>query len=543
MVFYRKYRSQTIDELDSQAVRETLLSVLSKQDTVPHAFLFTGPKGLGKTSAARIIAKAVNCERLASSKLASRKKNKELNVVSHTQKVIDIEPCNECEQCRSITNGTNMDILEIDAASNRGIDEIRDLREKIRLSPISAAKKVYIIDEVHMLTTEAFNALLKTLEEPPAHAMFILCTTEPHKIPATILSRCFHIQFKLATADEIVRSLKRIVEGEKLQADTDALYMIAKMAEGGFRDGAKILEELSLLAKGEKITKELVDGTYKVLSTKHQILSIFDALLGKDIKMGLQIVDSLTKHGVDMKYFLQQMMEFLHEKLLEQAGIGEKIKDSHFAQTSPKLRPASKAPRDKQEFTIQEIKILFELLSRVYAEMKTAVLPQLPLEIAIIEYGMSVVQGEGGEPSFAKATDGEVTVAALRKQAGTITKIKALYGSTSAKKNISDENLGEKSEISVELLQVNAGGEVTPEWVAAFWKSIISEMKQYNHTIAGVLRGCSIKDYKKNRLVIETGFKFHKDRLDAPKVLEALRNTCKMLTGKDVEIEVKLRKT
>src|SRR6185437_9781888 len=238
MVFYRKYRPQQIDDLDSASVREILNAVLQK--SIPHAFLFTGPKGLGKTSTARIVAKVVNCERLGSSVHAT------------------IEPCNICDQCVSITSGTNVDVLEIDAASNRGIDEIRELKEKIRLSPVSATRKVYIIDEVHMLTSEAFNALLKTLEEPPDHAMFILCTTESHKVPETIVSRCFQIMFKPATEEELVRSFKRIVEGEKLKIEDEALKYIAQLADRGFRDGAKVLEELVLGADGQQITKELV---------------------------------------------------------------------------------------------------------------------------------------------------------------------------------------------------------------------------------------------------------------------------------------------
>src|ERR1035437_6549591 len=243
MVFYRKYRPQKIEDLDNESVRKTLYSIFSKGD-FSHAFLFTGPKGLGKTSTARIVAKVINCEKHIG--LKGQRSEKE------------IEPCNKCEQCLSISNGNNLDVLEIDGASNRGIDEIRDLKEKINLAPFKASKKIYIIDEVHMLTTEAFNALLKTLEEPPSHAVFILCTTEQHKVPATIASRCSKINFTRATEEEFVRSLQRVVKAEELKADKEALLEIAKLSDGSFRDGVKLLEEVAIFAgRSEEHTSEL----------------------------------------------------------------------------------------------------------------------------------------------------------------------------------------------------------------------------------------------------------------------------------------------
>jgi DNA polymerase III subunit gamma/tau len=513
MVFYRKYRPQTIDDLDSESVRETLVAVLQKD--VPHAFLFTGPKGLGKTSTARIVAKVVNC---------TTDKSKRKN---------GIEPCDRCDACVSIKNGTNIDVLEIDAASNRGIDEIRELKEKIRLSPVGAKRKVYIIDEVHMLTTEAFNALLKTLEEPPDHAMFILCTTESHKVPETIVSRCFQILFKPATEKELVRSFKRIIEGEKLSIDDKTLQYIAQLSDRGFRDGAKVLEEVSLLAKkGEKIDKALLEKTFKTSMLTQGVLSLLAFLKDRNVKPSLEMIKTLYDEGVDIKYFIAQVVMELHEILLHN-----------------ELGEANKTMYGSLKFTNSEVITLVTLFSQAYQDMKTAVIPQLPLELAIIEWcELSQVSSKekAGSSSVEPqksyvAEDTEVSVSSLRKQVGTMKKLKALYGTPTTKNTTPTEEVTITT-TTVELMHTSADGTVTKEWLEAFWRNLITEMKKYNHTVAGVLRGCTVKSYADQKLVIQTAYKFHKERLDDMKNHESLVKISKLLTGKDVAITVELKK-
>lgn len=511
MVFYRKYRPQKIDDLDSVRMRETLYSVLSKDP--PHAFLFTGPKGLGKTSTARIVAKVVNCNK------KPQLKTQNLNSVDNIEQ---LEPCNKCEQCKSITAGNNLDVVEIDAASNRGIDEIRDLREKIWLAPLKASKKVYIIDEVHMLTTEAFNAMLKIIEEPPDHAIFILCTTEPQKVPATIINRCFHITFKKATEDELIRSLKRIVKGENISfkegQEVKILKSIAKMSEGGFRDAAKILEEVSLLGKGRELTEDLIESIYKTSTSDVFTSELLTALKKNDSKISLELINKITDQGVDLKHFISSVLENLHEQLLEEVEVKEKSRNRTYA------------------FSITEIKLLTEIFSKAYSEMKYSVLPILPLELAVIEY---ISDNKIGGKSDDRKPE-EITISELRKQANGKIKQQAIQGDEKKVKKTETEIKSIKPD--VELLNVPANGEITKEWMNALWKGVIEEMKKHNHTVAGVLRSCTLKSYDKKLMIIETAYKFHKERLDDNKARLGLMSVCKMLTGNNVEIEVELKK-
>ncbi|MBP6882078.1 MAG: DNA polymerase III subunit gamma/tau [Candidatus Levybacteria bacterium] len=506
MVYYRKYRPQTINELDSEEVRRKLTSVLLGSAptflTVPHAFLFTGPKGLGKTSTARIVAKVINC---------TGRKDKSGK---------DVEPCNECDQCTSITNGSNMDIMEIDAASNRGIDEIRDLRDKIRLAPVSSLKKVYIIDEVHMLTTEAFNALLKTLEEPPSHAVFILCTTESHKVPSTVLSRCLHIGFKKATDAEIVRAFERIAKGESLSIDAEVLQEIAAMSDGGFRDGTKILEEVVALARGENITKTLFQSIYTNSGVASGLGTFFQALVEKDIQKSTQMISTFSDQGVSMEYVADQVLSQLQEKLMVQVG-----KDA-----------------SESELSLASIVRLINLFSVAAKELKFAVVPSLPLMVAIVTWCEGVaqeVQKEKTKVEVIKEVGGEtVTVATLRRHVGNMAKERAVSGEAEPKA----ENRPPKTDPSdVAVVNFNAEGEHTREWMDVLWRNIISEMKNHNHMIAGVLRSCRIGQFDRKNMLIEASSAFHRDKLNDTKTLSILHDVAAKLVGNPVEITIELK--
>lgn len=507
MVYYRKYRPQIIADLDNDIVREKLTAVLSSENK-PHAFLFTGPKGLGKTSSARIVAKVLNC------------------LAPQDKRVNKIEPCNTCEACIAITNGSYIDVVEIDGASNRGIDEIRELKESTRLGSAGGKVKVYIIDEVHMLTTEAFNALLKTLEEPPAHVVFILCTTEVQKIPETVFSRCFQIGFTKATAPELKRSFSRIVKGEKLDIDEEALSLIASFSDGGFRDGAKLLEELVVMSGGKKITKDMVEEKLGLGSFDLLLTEMTEAFSTHDMKKGLSVTKRMQEKGIDMRFFMSQLLARVHDMLIEKiAGSGQPIE-------------------------ILRLKELLTLLSRVVGEMKYAVIETLPLELALIEWSVSsqdtaTSQASRNDEKNVEAaivvTDDGVTVRSMKKQIGEIEKQRALGKLVEDPSTGSGQEQDEKKIDRLEIKHAPSSDGVTKEWMNTFWKSLIVEVNKLNRTLAGVLRGCKLSEFADGKMTIETSFSFHKEQLDQAKMIDILNDTAKILVGKPVTISVVLK--
>ncbi len=362
---YRKYRPQVFGDLVGQeAIARTLRNAIQR-DRVAHAYLFAGARGIGKTSTARILAKALNCLR---------------------RKGGYGEPCNTCEACLEIAGGGAVDILEIDAASNRGIDEIRDLREKVKYLPASLGVKMYIVDEAHMLTTEAFNALLKTLEEPPRHVVFVLATTEPHRIPTTVLSRCQRFDFRRIDEDALVAALQKVARKEGAEIDAEALTLLAQRAEGSMRDAISLLDQL-LSGGARAIGVEEARAVLGMADPMH-VRSLLQRLLAQDARGAVQQVAQFYAAGVDVRELLRSLMQAAREEALSVAAAG----------------PAHPGPASAAVTAAPALVRIWDALLAAQAELrKGGVDPRLLLDLVVLQLAL----GERA-PSVPPATSGAV---------------------------------------------------------------------------------------------------------------------------------------
>jgi DNA polymerase-3 subunit gamma/tau len=350
---YRVWRPQQFfDVVGQEHVTKTLQNALL-QEKISHAYLFSGPRGTGKTSAAKILAKAVNCERAPIQ-----------------------EPCNECPACRGITDGSISDVIEIDAASNNGVDEIRDIRDKVKYAPSSVKYKVYIIDEVHMLSIGAFNALLKTLEEPPRHVIFILATTEPHKIPLTILSRCQRFDFKRISAAAIVNRMKLIVDETGVEVEDKALQVVARAAEGGMRDALSLLDQAISFSQDKVTLEDALTVTGAV--SQNFLNRLAYAIKNKNVAEGLSALEELLFQGKDPSRFVEDFILFYRDMLLYKA-----------APTLEESMERAMLDEQFQELTKMyeqdEIYEIIDILNKTQQEMRWTNHPRIFLEVAIVK--------------------------------------------------------------------------------------------------------------------------------------------------------------
>lgn len=508
LIYARKFRPQTFDEIVGQETITTTLKNAIRQERVPQSFLFSGPRGVGKTSTARILAKALNCKE------------------GPTEK-----PCGKCISCKEIEQGNSMDVLEVDGASNRGIEEIRTLRENVKFKPSAGRYKVYIIDEVHSLTGDAFNALLKTLEEPPAHVKFIFATTESHKVPLTILSRCQRLQFKRISVPETVEKLEEIAQKEKLKCEKNALFMIAKAAEGALRDAESLLDQVASFSEG-KIKEEDV-LTLLGLAPEDMYVSVLAAIRGKKGDEIFGLVKKLYEEGADLAQFAKGLFEtFRHLLVLKTAPKAEPLIEAS-AETVTKLRKLT------ADFSQGELLLALSILQNLQVQLRRPVAPaKLLVEAALLKL-VYVDELRPVEGLIQSASSGRKESSAIP-----IVEKKTVKPVESPKKTdlLSSPGLSAKvpQQSKHEEGVVSSSGEgLTLNDVERVWPQVIELVKAKRMSLSLYLSEAEPAEVEGTVIVLglPSEFRFHKETLEKDLNKQVIEDAFAQALGKKVRVQ------
>ena len=503
VVFARKYRPQAFDEVVGQSHITTTLKNAISQNRVAHAYIFAGPRGVGKTTTARILAKALNCERGPTD-----------------------NPCNKCVSCNEITSGISLDILEIDGASNRGIDEIRNLRENVKFSPSKGRFKVYIIDEVHILTQEAFNALLKTLEEPPAHVKFIFATTQAYKVPPMILSRCQRFDFRRISTKDMVHSLKAIAKKELIEVDDDVLILIAKHSDGSMRDSQVVLDQISSFTGG----KVAMEDASKVLGAVGDdvLFSLADSIKERDAVKALKIIEKLSDDGKDMAQVILYLVEhFRNLSVLKVSKDPSGLIDA----SDEKIRRYGEQAR---KFTTEEMLYTIYTFSGALDFTRKSGMSRTPFEVAFIKLTRAGGIAASGEllerlQRLEKSLEGrELSGPSLRATGGS----EAISDSEIASAVSRPRN--DKKHPA----QPASKGQAIDEIVSA-WPAVLNCIKDHKISVAMYLKeGLPLElEHEKLSIDFPKSSQFHKEMLESAECKSLISRAVKDICGLDVRIK------
>ncbi len=512
---YRRWRSQTFGEIIGQEhVTQTLLNAL-RAGRIGHAYLLAGPRGTGKTTTARVLAKAVNC----------------LDPQNG-------EPCNRCAICRSINEGRALDLIEIDGASNRGIDEIRALREKIAFSPGECRYKVYVIDEVHMLTDPAFNALLKTLEEPPPHAILVLATTEPHRIPLTVLSRCQRFDFRRVPLPSLRQKLERICVGEQVRAAPEALDAIARYAAGSFRDAESLLDQLVSYGS-EEIT---LDQVHRVLGTAPQevISGIVAAIAARDVSAGLHWIDQGLNAGVEPRQLAREVLEHLRGLLLLKNG------SAALLAVTPELLGVMNA--QAEAFSLRRLLETLRKFNEAANQLKSVLRGQLPLELALVE-STALPETEplpdkgpvGVRPIMPSAPPAAPPPSAFDAESGARRTLGAASAVPPREPAVEvAEPLASPGPQTEPPVQSAGATEITLEWLQANWGPFLQAVRPRSRSVEALLKSCEPVSVEKDVVTLGFYHSFHKDRMDESKNRVVAEDALREITQRAYRVKTAL---